>query len=121
KRQPSPRYRLSPNHQLPPLPLFPPSQKTAPPPPRHDENSFFIGEFEEFVAFDLALEPYRVQVHILNILEFCPKPLRVPAQHHVGGPSGAADQDRLAVHAEQPCSLICHLRGNFANSNLRAL
>src|SRR5262245_60244166 len=113
--------RSRPNCQLVPLPLVPLFPKIATAPTRHDENSFFICEFEEFVAFDLTLEPYRVQVHMLNILEFCSKPFRVSAQHHVGGPSGSTDQDWLAVHAEQSRSLFFQLRGNFANSNLRAL
>src|SRR5262245_31311328 len=46
-------------------PTFP---KIATAPTRHDENSFFIGEFEKFVTLDLALEPNCIQVHILNIL-----------------------------------------------------
>src|SRR5262249_8400288 len=110
-----------PNCQLVPLPLVPRFPKIATAPTRHDENSFFIGEFEEFVTLDLALESNRVQVHILNILEFCPKPFRVPAQHHVWGPSAAADQDWLAIYAEQARALICHLRGNFTKSNPRML
>ena len=87
-------------------------------PTGHDQNAFLISFVEEFLCLQFTFEPDRVQTHVLHVAEFVLKPLRVLAQHHVGRPAAAANQDSLAIDTEDPLIVGYYFRRDFTNSEM---
>ena len=90
-------------------------------PAKHHEDAALIGETEEIVGFELALEADGVEVHVLDEIELVAKPLVVGAQQHILRPACTANQNRFAVHAKQPAAVGGELRRDFANAEVHAL
>ncbi len=90
-------------------------------PAEHDENSLLVGEVEEVFGLELAFEADGVEVHVAHHAELIAQPVAIGAEQHVLRPSGAADEDRLAVHAEEAAARGCELGSNFADSELNCL
>ena len=82
------------------LPLVPFFPVVAAAQAGHDENSLAIGQLVQVVGFELALEANRVQAQVEHVGQLVAQPLGIFAQHHVGRPATAADQDALAVDRE---------------------
>jgi len=76
-------------------------------------------QVEKFFCLQLAFQPDRIQPHVLHIAQLVTHALLVLAQHHVGGPATAADQNVFAVDGKQPPVGRQHLRLDFANSKSR--
>src|SRR6202048_5108829 len=83
--------------RLPPWPALP---EIAAAPSGHHENSLLVRQVEKLLRFQLAFQADRVKSHVPNIAKFIPQPLRVLAQHHIGRPAAAAQQDVLAIDME---------------------
>ncbi len=80
------------------LPVFPWSQQHQPSITRIPLDR----RFEEIIRLQLAFKADRVQVHVLAQASTRRRRRCHPAQEHVLRPACAANQDRLAVDAEQP-------------------
>ena len=100
------------------LPARPALPEIAAAPSGHDQNSFVVGDVEEFLGFELAFEADGVQSHVADVAEFVVQTLRVFAQHHVGSPAAAADQDVLAVDVEGASAGGVDFGSDFANAEL---
>ena len=105
------------------LPVRPVLPVIAAAPAGDEQNSALVGQVEKFLGFQLAFEADGVQSHVLHVAELVAQPLRVFAQHHVGRPAAAADQDVLAIDGKQPPVGRKHLGLDLANAKfcLRAV
>ena len=83
--------------RFPPVPLLP---VVAAAPAGHDQDAVAVGEIEEVVVLQLALQPDGVEAHVQHVAELVLLPAAVDPHHHVRGPAAPADQDVLAVDAE---------------------
>ena len=88
-------------------------------PAGHDKDAFAIGEIEEFLGLQLAFQANCVQAHVLHIAKFVFQTLRVFAQHHVGRPAAATNQNIFAIDGEQAAVGGKHLRRDFADAEVR--
>ena len=92
-------------------------------PSRHHQDALLVGHFEEFLGFEFAFQPDRVQSQIMHVVEFIGQSLWGLAQHHVRSPAAAANEDILAVDLEQPLRAIRRrlrdFRRDFANAEPR--
>ena len=79
------------------FPARPTLPEIAAAPSRHDQNSLVVGEIEKFLCLQLAFQADRVQAHVSHVAEFVMQALRVFAQHHVGSPAAATNQNIFAV------------------------
>ena len=79
-----------------------------------------VGEFEKFLRLQLAFQPDRVQPHVFDVTEFVVQALRVFAQHHVGRPAAAANQNVFAVDVERASANGVEVRSDFANAELES-
>ncbi len=105
------------------LPVRPVLPVIATAPAGDEQNSALVGQVEKFLGFQLAFEADGVQPHVLHIAELVAQALRVFAQHHVGRPAAAADQDVFAVDRKQAPVGREHLGLDLANAKfcLRAV
>src|SRR5580704_1966833 len=97
------------------LPAFPGVAAT---PSRHDQKAPAVGLVEKFVAVDLAFEANRIESHVLDVVQVGVEALRGPAQEHIRGPGGAADQDILAVDLEETTAIASEFGSDFTNSKI---
>ena len=79
------------------LPARPALPEIAAAPSRHHQDSLAIGEVKELGCFQLAFEADGVQTHVRDVAKLVFEALRVFAEHQVGGPAAAANQDVFAV------------------------
>ena len=82
------------------LPARPALPEIAAAPSRHHEDAVVVGEVEELLGLEFAFEADGVQAHVFDVAEFVVQALRIFAQHHVGRPAAAANQNVLAVDVE---------------------
>src|SRR3984885_13705437 len=101
--------------RFPPRPALP---VIATAPSGHDQDSLMVGEVKEFLSFELAFKTNRVQSHIADVAELVVQALRVFAEHQVGGPAAATDQDVLAVNMEGTPAGRIHFGSYLANAEL---
>src|SRR6185503_16791009 len=102
-------------------PVLPVLPMIAAAPAKHDQNAALIGEAEEAFGFELTLEPDGVEVHVLHEVELIAQPVFVCAEEHVLRPTGAADENGLAIHAEEAAAICGELGSNFTNAEADAL
>ena len=100
------------------LPVFP---VIAAAPAQHHQDSLLIGEAEEVLGFELAFKADGVQIHVAHHADLVAQAIVVGAQQHVLRPAGAANQNRLAVHAKEAAAVGCEFRRDFANAEVDAL
>ncbi len=100
------------------LPARPALPEIAAAPARHYQNSFVVGDIEELLGFEFAFEADGIESHIAHVAEFVVQALRVLAQHHVGSPAAAADEDVLAVDVEGASAGGVEFGSHFANAEL---
>ena len=81
------------------------------------EDAHAVAELEEVVVFELAFEAHGVEVHVLDVAELGFLALGRPAQQHVERVAGAADQDVLAVDAEEAMAVV-QLTGDLADAEV---
>ena len=55
-----------------------------------------IGQVEEFRGLKFAFEANGIQSHVADVTEFIVQALRIFAQHQVGRPAAAANQNILS-------------------------
>ena len=77
-----------------------------------------VGEVEKFLGFELAFEADGVESHVADVAEFVVQALRIFAQHQVGGPTAAANQNILAVDVEGAAADGVEVGSDFANAEL---
>src|ERR1700722_19723048 len=82
------------------LPFRPAFPEIAAAPAGHHENSFAVGEIEKLLRLDFAFEADGVEAHVADVPEFVMESLRILAQHHVGGPTAAANENVFSVDVE---------------------
>src|SRR5580700_8453165 len=87
--------------RLPARPAFP---EIAAAPSRHHENALVVGEVVELLRFEFAFEANGIEPHVADVAEFVAQPLRIFAQHQVGGPAAAAYQNVLSVYMKRPAA-----------------
>ena len=80
-----------------------------------------IGEMKELIGFELAFEANGVQVHVAHQAELVAQAVLIGAQQHVLRPAAAANQNALAVHAEETAAVGREFRGDFADAEVHAL
>src|ERR1039458_781940 len=100
------------------LPARPALPEIATAPSGHDQDSFVVGEVEEFLSFELAFKTDGVEAHISHVAEFIVQALRIFAKHQVGGPAAAANQDVLAVDVEGSPARGIYFGSYLANAEL---
>ena len=100
------------------LPVGPVLPVIAAAPAGDEQNAALVGQIEELFGLQLAFEADGVQSHVLHIAELVAQALRVLAQHHVGRPAAAADQDVLAVDGKQAPVGCEHFGFDLANAKL---
>ena len=100
------------------LPARPALPEIAAAPSGHDQNSLAVGEIEEFLGLEFAFETDGIQSHVADVAEFVVQALRVLAQHQVGGPAAAANQNVLAVDVKwrPPIELKSEVISRMPNS-----
>ena len=98
------------------LPLAPALPVVAAAPAGDDHDALAIAHLQERPALGLALEPDRIQVHVLHVTDLRGLALGGRAQEHVGRPTAAADEDRPAVDLEDAIALVVQLRRGFADA-----
>ena len=77
-----------------------------------------VGQVKELFGIEFALKPDGVQAQIAHQLNLIAQPLLIGAQQHVLRPSAAANQNWLAVDAEQTASVGSELRCNLADAEI---
>src|SRR6266403_1985570 len=82
-------------------------------PSRHYQDAELVGGFVEQFGLELALQPDGIQAHILHVAELVRHAEWVGTNHHVRSPSGAADQDVLAIDLEETLVAIRCLFRDF--------
>ena len=87
-------------------------------PAEHDKNSLLIGEMKEVFGLELAFKANGVQVHIADHAELIAQPVIVGAQEHVLRPAGAANEDRLAIDAEEAAAGGCEFGSDLADAEI---
>ena len=100
------------------LPVRPALPEIAAAPSGHHENSFVVGEVEKFRSLEFAFEADGVQPHVADVAEFVVQALRVFAQHQVGRPAAAANQNVLAVDVKRAPADGVEVGSDFANAEL---
>jgi len=70
-------------------------------PAGHNQDAESVGLVEEFVTIGFAFEADGIEPHAANVGEVGIEFVRVPAEEHVGGPGGTADEDALAIYFEE--------------------
>jgi hypothetical protein len=78
-------------------------------PPQHHQDALFICEAKEILRLELALQPDGVEIHVANHADLVAQATFICAQQHVLRPAGAANQNRLPVHAKQTASVCRQL------------
>src|SRR5580704_18041667 len=99
-------------------PMLPALPSVAAAPSGHDQKAHSVGLVEELVAVDLAFQTDGVQAHVLDIVQVCVEALRGPAQEHIRGPGGAADQYVLTVDFEKTPAIAGQFGSDFTNSKI---
>src|SRR5579864_3047323 len=65
------------------------------------QHAHLVCKVEKLVSFKFSFQADSIQIHVADVLKLRLKPLRRTTQQQVRSPSGAADQDVLAIDAEQ--------------------
>src|ERR1700676_1394198 len=100
------------------LPARPALPEIAAAPSGHDENTLVIGEIEEFPSLEFPFQADGIQSHVADVAKFVMQALRIFAQHQVGRPTAAANQNIFSVDVEGASANRVEVGSDFANAEL---